>query len=51
MNTPIIAMLSWLNAVMFHIDKIVFHTEFLQNIIYLTTFTIQIVSSRNYAWY
>ena len=51
MSTPIIAMLSWPNVVMVDIDKIVFHTEFLQNVIYLRTFTIQIVSSQNYAWY
>ena len=50
MKNPIIAMLSWLNVAMVHINKIVFHTEFLQHVIYLTTFTIQIVSSRNYAW-
>ena len=32
---------SWFNVVVVHLDKIVFHTEFLQNVIYLTTFTIQ----------
>ena len=48
---PIIAMLRWLNVVMVYIEKIVFHLELLQNVIYLTPFTIQIVSSRNFDWY
>ena len=43
-STPIIAMLSWLNFVMVHIGKIVFHIEFLENVSYLTAFIIQIVS-------